>query len=123
MKATLSAASLQELGLAHEPGLRQAAGIDGEPFDDLLDHLGNAIEREGQGLDILALQRRHKGPAKRLRDLLRNAFVLPAGVDEIVDVGGPAVGALLQEAPKQRGAGPGLLGAGLKQIEELILFA
>jgi len=58
-----------------------------EPFDDLLDHLGNAIKREGQGLDILAFQRRHKGPAKLLGDLLRDALVLPARVDEIVDLG------------------------------------
>jgi len=44
-------------------------------------------------------------------------------VDEIVDVGRPADGALLQEAAQQRGAGPGFLGAGLQQVEELILFA
>ena len=115
---------LQQLGLAQESGLRQAAGIDRQTLDDLLDHLGDPVERKGQGLDVLALQRRHKRPAEFLGDLLGDAFVLPTGVDEIIDVYGPVVGgALPQKAPEQGGAGPGLLGAGLEQVEELLLFA
>ena len=114
----------REFRLAHEPGMRQPAGIDREPFDNLFDHLGDPVEREGQGLDVFALQRRHEGPAELLGDLLGDALVLPAGVDKIIDFIGPVVGGvLLQKAAEQRGAGPGLLGARLQQIEELLLFA
>jgi len=113
-----------ELGLAAERLVRHAAGVNRDALPDLLDLLGNAVEREREGLDVLAVQRGDEGAAERLGHLLADALLLAAGVHELPDVGGGApVGQGVEVAAEDVDAGLGLVRAGLQQVEKPVVFS
>jgi hypothetical protein len=116
-------------GLAEQGGLAlealggDAAGVDGEAFDDFLDDLGDAVEGVGKGFDVFAFERGDEGFAEFLGDLLGDALVLAAALDELVEVIGGGEGlAAFEVAGQQLGAGERFFCAGFKKVVELLVF-
>ncbi len=113
----------KERGLALEPLGRHAAGINGEALDELFDDLGDAVEGEGKGFDVFALDGRDEGFAEFLGDLLGDALVLAAALDELVEViGGGKSLAALEVAGQQLGAAERFFRAGFEKVVELLVF-
>src|SRR6478736_4365699 len=102
---------------------RHAGGADGQALDQLLDRLGNAVKGEGEGLDVLALERRDERLAELLGDLLGDALVLAPGVDDVVEVRGADRVVVLEDLGEQLGAHPGFLGTGFQQVVEFLFLA
>ena len=74
-----------ELGLAFEGGMRDAPGVNGQALDDFFDLLRNPVEREGEGLDVLALEWRDEGLAELFSHRVPDTFFLPASLDELIE--------------------------------------
>jgi hypothetical protein len=77
-----------ELRLPAEHLVGDAARVDRQPLDDLLDLLRDAVERDRQRLEVLPVEGRDEVPAQRLGHQVPDALFLAPGLDEVVEAGG-----------------------------------
>ncbi len=107
--------------------MRHAAGVNGEALDNLLDGLRDAVEGEGQGLDVLGCSSGGGQTSVQASSSVISVADAPCGwrTDEVVEVGGRAAGGRAHGGShgEEIDAGLGLLGTRLQQVEEFVLFA
>jgi hypothetical protein len=124
MNTTASAAFPEEFSLPDEGFAGELAGVDREAFDEFLDGFGDTVEAAGERFDVFALERGDEGFAELFGDEAGDLFILPAALDEIVEVAGAAVGLNpLEIIGQEFGAGERFLGAGFEEVVELLVFA
>src|SRR5574337_87183 len=90
-----------------------ALGHDHVALGELLDGLGDAVQRRGHRFDVLAVQRSHEGVDQRLADLRRQLLLAaPRGAETVQQ---HRFAMRLQQALQGLGAVAGRAGAGFQQ--------
>src|SRR6478735_6799148 len=90
---------------------------------EFLDDLGNLVQRAGQGLDVLALQRGHEGVDQRLADFGSELLLALAREAELVQRLDRHAAVLAEKLGQRRGAAPGRGSTGLEQSVKLVALA
>src|SRR6266404_5344908 len=115
------ASLLEHLELLAQGQTADVLGRKEKAFAELLDGLWNFVKRVRQGLDVLALERRHKGAGKMFGELLGDALIFAAGLRESIQralfLGG------FKHFGKALDAGPCFLGAFFHQPKEFVILA